>query len=183
MPTWPIRDVQAFNPQPRSSCTFGVCSTTVLSPEHGLFRGLTNVSGTEFRPWSLQRNHCESLRRFLVPGESSCGGNAAVIPQSHRSTCTATRTSNPPIYHYSGGREGGPETRTLSTGGYCQSGNRSGRSHSHQHCRIQTTRLPFSSLSCLHTGFKIANDVPAVNTFLIVFCALARDFPQKKQSL
>ncbi len=44
-----------------------------------------------------------------------------IIPQSQRSTCEATRTSNPPIYHYNGnrGREGGPrDTHSLHGGGF-----------------------------------------------------------------
>lgn len=53
-------------------------------------------------------------------------------------------------------------------GGLWQSGNCSRRSHSHQHCWIKTTSLPFFTLIC--TGFKIelTNYLPAVvsNLFL-----------------
>lgn len=59
--------------------------------------------------------------------------------------------------------------RSLSPrGGLWQSGNCSRWSHSHQHCWIKTTSLPFFTLIC--TGFQIelTNDLPAYvwNLFL-----------------
>lgn len=79
----------------------------------------------------------------------------------------ATRTPNPPIYPYSGnrGRKGSHATCTLSMGGYCQSGKRSGGSHSHQHGRIQTTSVLFLTLLSAQVLKKeLANNVPDDNT-------------------
>lgn len=61
-----------------------------------------------------------------------------------------------------------PRCSLSPRGGLWQSGNCSRRSHSHQHCWIKTTSLPFFTLIC--TGFKIelTNYLPAVvsNLFL-----------------
>lgn len=98
------------------------------------------------------KNSFSNNRRLVLCNYCDC---FFFIPQCQRSTCKATRTSNPPIYHHGGGREGGPETCTHSTGGFCQSGNRSGRSHSHQRCRMQTTRLPLRTLSALRQRWRM----------------------------
>ena len=73
---WPISNGHPCKLHPESSGAFRKYYPQTRAFLEGKW-SLENVPG--IRPWSLQSKHNEFLKRFLVPGESSCGNNWAFV--------------------------------------------------------------------------------------------------------
>lgn len=78
-----------------------------------------------------------------------------IIPQSQQLTCKVTHTSNPTIYRYNGGGEGGPKTCIVSTGEFLPIWQPQWEVSLSSAAVGSRPLFYLSSLCCLQTGFKI----------------------------